>query len=186
MAPDELSLSELEARIRAELQRATAQKDHEWRNLSLATRDGEGAQVRTVILREVDIAARQLRFFSDARSPKVAQIAAHPQGTVMCWSTRLGWQLRLSVGLSVETDGLAVSSRWAHLKLKPAAQDYMSPLPPGSALEDPLPAVVPERASRHHFAVLTAQVGDIDWLVLHASGQRRARFGKLGASWLQP
>jgi hypothetical protein len=188
MAPSDLSLSELEARIWAELRRAAGDRDHGWRQPCLATRDGDDVRARTVILREVDIAARQLMFFSDARSAKVAQIAAHPRGTLMCWSALLGWQLRLSVTLSVQADGLAVSSRWARLKLKPAAQDYMSPLPPGSALDaatatTPAPIV---RESRHHFAVLTAAVGDIDWLALHPDGHLRAGFGADGAVWLQP
>ncbi len=188
MAPGELSLGELEARIWAELRQASGQKDHGWRHLSLATRDGDGAQVRTVVLREVDIAARQLRFFSDARAPKVAQIVAHPHGTLMGWSASLGWQLRLSVSLSVETEGPAVVSRWARLQSKPAAQDYLSPLPPGSVL-GPTPAPKPppvEREPRAHFALVTAAVGDVDWLALHPNGHRRARFGAHGAAWLQP
>ncbi len=186
MAPADLRLSELEARIWAELQRAAGQKDHGWRTLCLATFDGYAAQARTVILREVDVAARQLMFFCDARSAKVAQIATHPRGSVMCWSAHLSWQLRLAVTLSVQTDGLAVSSRWARLKLKPAARDYMSPLPPGKALDTANAASSIERESRHHFAVLTAAVGDIDWLTLHPDGHLRARFGAEGAAWLQP
>ena len=44
----------------------------------------------------------------------------------------------------------------------------------------------PERASRDHFAVITAQVLSLDWLELHADGHRRAHFGPAGAQWLQP
>jgi len=76
-----------------------------------------------------------------------------------------------------------VSSRWARIKLTPAAQDYISPLPPGS----PLGAVpAPERQSREHFAVLTARVQSIDWLELHAEGHRRASFDATGRRWLAP
>jgi pyridoxamine 5'-phosphate oxidase len=53
-------------------------------------------------------------------------------GTLLAWSERLGWQLRLRVALAVETEGLGVSSRWARLKMSPAAHDYLSPLPPGA------------------------------------------------------
>ena len=86
--------------------------------------------VRSVVIREVDAQARTLMIFTDARSPKVAQIAAQPRATLLAWSGALSWQLRLRVRLDVQTSGLAVSSRWARLKLSPAAQDYQSPLPP--------------------------------------------------------
>jgi len=177
------SLALIESRLWQELQHAAQQPGHEWRTMVLATMDGDEAQARTVILREVDAAARELIFFTDARSAKVAQIQARPVGTLLCWSSRIGWQLRLRVELEVQTSGLQVSSRWARLKLTPAAQDYLSPLPPGSPMAERLQ---PQRASRSHFAVVTAKVLRTDWLELHADGHRRARFGADGATWLQP
>ena len=75
---------------------------------------------------------QHVRFFADARSPKVRQLQAYPQGVLVLWSAELGWQLRLSVHIDVETEGLGVSSRWARLKLSPAANDYLSPLAPGA------------------------------------------------------
>jgi hypothetical protein len=178
------SLAHIEARVWEELARCAADHAHEWRVCTLATLDGHGeADARSVVIREVDVERRELVFFTDARSPKVAQFAAHPRGTLVMWSAALGWQLRLKLGLRVETAGLAVSSRWARLKMKPAAFDYLSPLPPGT----PLPQPQPERGSRGHFAVVTAEVLAIDWLGLRAEGQRRAEFAPpRAARWLQP
>ena len=162
---------------------ATTQRGHGFRLMGLATVAGDAADLRTVVLREVLTDQRTLLFFTDARSPKVAQIQAHPGATLMVWCARLGWQLRLRVQLAVETSGLALSSRWARLSLTPAAQDYMAPLPPGS----PLDRVLPERASRAEFAVVSAQVQAIDWLELHSAGHRRARFDAAGnGQWLTP
>ena len=177
------SLALIEAGLWQELQLAAQQPGHEWRTLVLATVQGSEAQARSVVLREVDAAARELVFFTDARSAKVAQIEAQPIGTLLCWSSRIGWQLRMRVDMQVQTSGLQVSSRWARLKLTPAAQDYLSPLPPGSPVAE---RYAPERASRNHFAVVTAEVLSIDWLELHADGHRRAHFGPDGAQWLQP
>ncbi|MFY9511523.1 MAG: pyridoxamine 5'-phosphate oxidase family protein, partial [Rubrivivax sp.] len=148
----------------------------------LATRDGDGVDARSVVLREVDTAARLLRLYTDARSAKLAQAAVQPQAMLVLWSEQLGWQLRLKVRLQADTEGLAVSSRWAKIKLTPAAQDYLSPLPPGAPLARPLP----ERGSREHFAMLTAEVQSLDWLELHAEGHRRARFDAEGQRWLAP
>jgi hypothetical protein len=177
------SLALVETAIWQELQQAAAQPGHEWRTMALATIEDDAAQARCVVLREVNVAAHELVFFTDARSPKVAQMRARPHGMLLCWSSVLSWQLRLKVALEVETAGLKVSSRWARLKLTPAAQDYLSPLPPGS----PVAArYEPERASRSHFAVVSARVRSTDWLELHADGHRRARFDAGGAHWLQP
>lgn len=178
------TLEGIEARIWEELARCAGDRSHGWRVCTLATLDADGeADARSVVIREVNTDRRELVFFTDARSPKVAQFAARPKGTLVMWSAELGWQLRLKVDLGVETAGLAVSSRWARLKMKPAAFDYLSPLPPGTPLEHP----VPERGSREHFAVVTLQVRAIDWLGLRAEGQRRALFAPPAAPrWLQP
>ncbi|HEX5686700.1 MAG TPA: pyridoxamine 5'-phosphate oxidase family protein [Ideonella sp.] len=177
-------LGALEVQLWAELVAAAHARGHAWRTPVLATAGGAaGVDARVVVLREVDAPARELVFFTDARSPKAAQIDAHPQATMVMWSAELGWQLRLTVHLVLETSGLAVSSRWATLKMTPAAQDYLSPLPPGAPLRAH-PA--PERGSREHFAVVTAQVRVMDWLALDPAGHRRAVFDGHGARWVQP
>ncbi len=134
-----------------------------------------------MVLREVDTAARKLVFYTDERSPKVAQMQAHPHGTLLCWSQPLAgscgcactWRSR---------PGLAVSSRWARMKLSPAAQDYLSPLPPGTPGAE---RYEPERATREPLRGDRRRVLSIDWLELHADGHRRALFGA-GGAWLQP
>ena len=167
-----------------ELDRATREREHGWRTVALATVDSQGcADARSVILREVDATARCLRFYTDARSRKVAQIQAQPLGTLLAWCPRLSWQLRLRVRLRVDTGEQAVRPRWARLRLTPGAQDYVSPLAPGSPLGDGGPAVN-EAAS--HFALVHADVLAMDWLELHADGHRRALFDTDGERWVQP
>jgi hypothetical protein len=175
-------LAAIEAAVWHELGRAvhgrSSHGPHPWRVGVLATREGDGVDARSVVLRELDTATRTLLIYTDARSPKARQIERHPQGTLVLWSAALGWQLRLSLALRLETSGLAVLSRWARLKLTPAAQDYLSPLPPGSALGGPTASpptsTHPTRESREHFAVIAAEVRAIDWLDLDTRGHRRA------------
>jgi hypothetical protein len=176
------TLEAIEARVWAELAAAPHQKQHGWRLAVLATRDGDGADARSIVLRDVEVDARTLVFYTDARSPKVRQFEAHPQATLVLWSQHLGWQLRLRVSLALEASGLAVSSRWARLRMTPAAHDYLSPVAPGSLLDRP----VVERGTREHFAVVTARVDTIDWLELHAEGHRRALFDGSDRRWLVP
>ena len=177
------SLPEIEARCWRELAECVADASHPWRTPVLATVDGERADARIVILREADLEARELVFFTDSRSPKLDQLRAHPAATLVVWSREHGWQLRIAVTLAAFSDGLEASSRWARLKLSPSARDYLSPLPPGAPIDQ---AAVPDRASREFFAVVRAKVEAIDWLELHAEGHRRARFDAAGARWLQP
>ena len=176
-----------------ELARAVGQPDHGWRVMALASaavRDGQAeADVRSVVLRQVQAEARLLVFFTDARSPKVVQLQAQPLASLLLWCPRLGWQLRLRVQVEVQTTGLAVSSAWARMKLKPGAQDYLSPLPPGAPLDDPAaaPPAIPAPEGRNHFALVEAQVQAIDWLELHADGHRRALFDAAGIGrWVTP
>jgi pyridoxamine 5'-phosphate oxidase len=176
------TLEAIEAAVWRELAAAPRDKQHGWRLAVMATVDGDRADARSIVLRDVETHTRSLIFYTDARSPKVQQLEAHPQGTLVLWSSHLGWQLRLRVSLTIEASGLAVSSRWARLKMTPAAHDYLSPLPPGSTVDRPSV----ERGTREHFAVVTATVSAIDWLELHAEGHRRALFDADGPRWLVP
>jgi pyridoxamine 5'-phosphate oxidase len=190
MAPPRLeTLAAIDEEIWRQLQRATHDKHHAWRTTVLATADGDGADARTVILREVDAHQKQLLTFTDDRAGKVAQLLRHPRATMVMWSPSLGWQLRCRVLLSLETTGLAATSRWARIKLTPAAQDYLTRLPPGAPLEPPVDspaAPASEPMQREYFAVVNAQVLAIDWLELHREGHRRAVFDAGGARWVQP
>ena len=182
-------LAAIETAVWHELDQAVRRRDHPWRIGVLATTDGRGVDARCVVLREWHAAQRLLLIYTDARSPKVAQMRAHPEGTLVLWSEALGWQLRLQLALRVETAGLAVSSRWARMKMTPAAHDYLSPLPPGTEVDRPLrpgDTGVPPREDRESFAVISAEVRATDWLELHARGHRRARFDAQGARWLAP
>jgi hypothetical protein len=179
------SLEAIESRVWHELALATHDKAHVWRYPVLATVDGDSADARTVILREADARQRQLIFYTDQRASKVAQLLQHSRGTVVMWSPALGWQLRCRVRLGLQTSGIAATSRWANIRLSRGAQDYLSPLPPGTPLEQACDG--PPLATGHpYFAVIEAEVMALDWLELHPQGHRRAVFDENGARWLQP
>lgn len=178
------TLAEIEASVWQELRRATVDRHHEWRTPVLATVDDGLPDARTVVLREADAEGRTVEVYTDARARKLAQLIAQPQATLVCWSKRLGWQLRLRVQVTPHTEGMAVTSRWARVKLSPSAGDYLSAQAPGAPLQDR--GSLPPAGDRAHFAVLEAQVLAIDWLELHRAGHRRARFDADGARWLQP
>ncbi len=183
--------SEIRQRIWQELQRATHDRHHEWRTPVLATVGAGGfPQARTVVLRQVDETQARLYIYTDKRSPKVEEVMAQPAATLVFWSKRLSWQLRVRADMSVQTSGPQVEAAWARVSQSAAAGDYLSAVAPGEALPgDALPAASPgssEIAGAHHLAVLTAQAQEMDWLELAHSGHRRALMRADGWDWLVP
>jgi len=182
-APDRLdSLTAIEAAIWQELQRATHDRHHEWRAPVLASVAADGsADARSVVVREALPEQRLLVFYTDDRSPKLAQLRHEPRATLACWSRRLGWQLRLRTHCRPVADAAVLAARWQRVADSPGAADYLSRLAPGADL-----AGNADHGDRPHFAVVEAEVVAIDWLELHRAGHRRAVFDATGARWLQP
>ena len=96
------TLTEIEAAVWQQLDAAVNDKAHEWRTPVLASVNGDAADARVIVLREVDARQKQLLFYTDERAGKVAQLLNHPRGMVVMWSRALGWQLRCHVRLALE------------------------------------------------------------------------------------
>lgn len=174
---------ELLHRIWTELQRATVDRHHEWRAPVLATTGLDAVpQARTVVLRTADAKALQLAFFTDRRSPKVAELQRVPAAAFVFWSKRLSWQLRVRVTTQVHTDGPLVEAAWARVSQSAAAGDYLASRAPGSNLEP----LAEADAGQHHLAVVTAHIEHMDWLELAREGHRRARVTHGAVAWLVP
>ena len=192
----------IEHEIWQQLLRASVDKHHEWRSLVLVTNglvknrlatnslvvngQDDWPDARTVILRKVDVATKELVFYTDSRSPKVMQLYANPNAMLVCWSRRLNWQLRIKATIIVKTDGDLVKSTWDKVKQSPSASDYLSLQAPGKMLNnlDNLPDQ--SHQTKAHFALLIAQVINIDWLALDRSGHRRASINADGFHQLVP
>jgi hypothetical protein len=187
---------EIRPQIWKELGRASLDRHHEWRTPVLSSTDAEGlADARTVVLRQVDAGAELLTFYTDSRSPKVAQLQAKAPAMLVFWSTRLSWQLRVRVVCSVITSGPEVEALWQRVSQSAAAGDYLSPLPPGAVLpqgsgtanvETASVETAKAPASTHGFALLRAQVLRMDWLALSREGHRRAQLSGNAWEWLTP
>lgn len=172
-----------------ELQRATQDRHHEWRTPVLATVGADGLpQARTVVLRHADAKLCRLQIYTDSRSPKVAELRDKPEASLVFWSKRLSWQLRVRAVASVQCTGPEVDAVWARVNQSAAAGDYLSALAPGDALllTDVASALEDGIQQRHHLAIITAQVKEMDWLELARSGHRRAVFSAESWAWRVP
>jgi pyridoxamine 5'-phosphate oxidase len=182
---------------------AVRQRRDGWHLPVLATIDGEGAPAaRTVVLRAVDRGARSVFCHSDARSPKVAEIARSPLVAWCFYDASRREQVRLRgrarVHRAADEDSLALD-RW-QIATPSSRRCYLAPRAPGETAEQASPNL-PEELRRRlpeegedaaglvNFAVIATQVEVIDWLELHADGHRWARFVWEGAwvgKWVEP
>lgn len=177
---------EIRQRIWVELQRATHDRHHEWRTPVLATIGPDGLpEARTVVLRHAEAGPACIAFYTDHRSPKVAELVATPRASFVFWSKRLSWQLRVRAHVSVQSSGPQVDEAWERMRQSPAAGDYLAAAAPGAPLPD---ASAPPAAagSHHHLAVVVAQVLEMDWLELARTGHRRAVLTDTRFQWRVP
>ena len=184
---------EIQGQIFKELVRAARDRHHAWRTPVLATVGLDGTpNARTVVLRNVRLGESahgtrvanintSLEIYTDGRSHKVHELQHQPHASLAFWSPRLNWQLRIKVHCSVQTEGPYVESLWQTVKQSRAAADYLGLLAPGDPLptQDAAAQATPSQTDdlATHFALLTAQIIEIDWLELGRGHHRRARLG---------
>jgi len=162
--------------IWGELARATSDSTHSWRTPALATADGA---VRTVVLRRVSEARRELVFYTDARSPKVAQLSVVPVVEWLFYNPMNGVQVRARATATVNADNETSEIAWRDV---PDANrlNYCSAQPPGTPLPkhhaEAAPSSPQTEAGYRNFAVVTTQVASFDWLRLAPSGNQRRLF----------
>ena len=157
---------------------------------SVATITQNGAPtIRTVVLRGCDIEAGTLRFHTDRRSGKIAELQQNPQAAMHFYDAQIKIQLRLGVTLDM-LDGDEYTAAWA--ATRPMSREcYQVTQGPGDQLDDPY-AVQFDAAATHdgedHFVPVRARIETIEWLYLAARGHRRALFDTKNdtMSWLVP
>ena len=153
---------------------------------------------RVMVLRKADPAASTLRFHTDARSPKVAELHGKPVA-VLAYHPDENIQLRLMGTARIGRDEPDVDQFW-NQSTTFARRCYLAQQAPGTPLPGPasgLPAwaeglqptedqVAP---ARPNFALLWVGVTGIDWLHLANSGHRRAMFRSVdgwAGEWVAP
>jgi len=156
----------------------------------VATIDSAGEpSARTVVLRGVDTADWYLRFHTDQRSHKAAEIAAHPRVAVLAYHPSAKIQLRLR-GVARPADAATADALWAGVSDSSRAC-YRVALAPGEPITEASDGDATAGDGRAHFWPMEIAVEQVEWLLLAAKGHRRARFirhpdGRIDADWLVP
>lgn len=199
-----LALADLERDSWDKLVSATArpsdsQAESGFRTMTIATNTPEGADARTVVLRQVEPVKRYVWFHTDARADKVIQLEAFPRATLLFWDEKSQTQLRLITETRLHTDDNVADEHWKNLWVG-GRKTYLSEQVPGSEQPEPypgfpvhlgedLPTEADSEAGRKNFAVIECRVLSMEYLHLGRGGQTRALFQYEPArklTWLAP
>ena len=173
------------------LAHGVADRRHPFHTPTLATRGLDGApSLRTVVLRGFDAAAWTLRFHTDRRSAKAAELTADPRAMLHGYDPATQVQLRLAGRATLHHDDALAEAAWAAMPAR-SRLDYAAALQPGARVADPPAAPRDATGARANFLAAVIRVETIDWLLLAPDGHRRARFdrdaaGTCTAYWIAP
>jgi pyridoxamine 5'-phosphate oxidase len=148
---------------------------------------------RVMILREAACETRILRFHTDARSPKIGQIARAPHVSILAYHPEEAIQLRIQGIATTATLSDEAEAAWQSSTLF-ARRCYMSEFAPGTASTDSasglpmwiagkMPTEEQIEPARENFAILRVEVVSIDWLHLANNGHQRALLTFVDNSW---
>ena len=157
---------------------------------------------RIMVLRAAVPDSRRLRFNTDSRASKVADIGLGSAVSVLGYHPDAKVQLRLAGTAVVQSAGSEADAAWAQASLYGQRCYLVGPAPgqavdaPTSGLDPALEGVkpTPEQVApaRAHFAILLVEVQTIEWLYLAHDGHRRATFrwnpdtNRWDGRWLVP
>ncbi|MEO0465360.1 MAG: hypothetical protein AAF216_02360 [Pseudomonadota bacterium] len=158
-----------------------------WPVLSTQALDGGGAS-RIVVLRQFDRDRRELSFWTDNRSDKVAELEAAPIATTLFFDPAKKLQIRAFGPVVVCKHG---SLR--DVAFEKASQgnldDYASLTGPGAPMAAP-ETTTKETDPSAHFVLLTQTISRLDVLELSRNGHLRAMFDWSGEApsktWVTP
>jgi pyridoxamine 5'-phosphate oxidase len=147
---------------------------------------------RIAILRGVDEGAQAIRFHTDLRSEKVAELKADPRCSILVYAPDLKLQARFE-GQAVLNNQDALATRFWQASQVMSRKCYGTSPSPGSQIDDGSAFALPENddeiaAGFANFVAVTLAVEQLEWLYLRSDGHLRGLHDlKLGTErWLVP
>ncbi|WP_321782683.1 pyridoxamine 5'-phosphate oxidase family protein [Paraburkholderia sp. J94] len=150
--------------------------------------------VRTVVLRRVSEADNVIAFYTDLRSPKIAELRRQPRIAMAGVDAVRNVQIRVSGEARIVDDGAALRAAWDASR-EQSLIVYRTVIAPGTPIAQPRDAFDDSLDAAdvgfENFCVVEVRPDAMDWLDLSAAdGHQRARFVRAGnawsASWIAP
>ena len=194
-------LSTVEINCWEMLSTAVSDRKHPMRSIVVGSVSGVMAQIRTVVLRKVEIEKRKIYFHTDIRSSKIEDIQSTGQLSWLAYDQTQRTQIRLC-GATVLHHGNEIAKTQWNLTHHHSRRNYI--LPEGSGkkhsedfkirhdkLSDFSYTLEESEVGFQNFVVVETTVEKLDWYYAHHTGNRRAGFtyenGLLKhADWLTP
>jgi hypothetical protein len=166
----------------------------------LGTTGKYGCNLRTVILRRVILPDRILVCHTDARSTKVQEIMNFPKVSWLFYDPKSKVQLRIFGQAELHNDDQFADEQWIDTRVT-SRLNYCTTDPPGTPIDKPssglpdflrdkIPAFLESERGRENFMAIACRIDSIDWLILRALGNLRARFdwhgNRVRSTWLVP
>lgn len=173
---DPVLLSSLRAEAEGALEEGVRNRKSPWRCLSLATvgRDGD-PELRNMVLRGFDPTDRKLRFHTDVRSAKWAQLEQRPIVSVLGYDQARQLQIRLRGVATCHHNDATAQAAWDKSHLMSRAC-YAAAHDPGTPVDGPPSAPAYCETGAQHFGALVARYAEMEVLKLSSGGHLRARF----------
>ena len=172
------------------LERGVKDRKSAFHTPSIATMAANGSPtIRTIVLRGCATAEKTLRFHTDTRSGKIAELQENPLAAMHFYDAGAKIQLRLAVRLEM-LSGAAFDDAWT--ATRPMSREcYQVTQSPGSQIAEPYNVTFDAALTQDgeaHFVPVAAHVLRMEWLYLAARGHRRALFDFENdtQSWLVP
>jgi pyridoxamine 5'-phosphate oxidase len=162
------------------LQRAVKDRRSPLHTPTIATMGQNGwPRARTVVLRHVDASGRILRFHSDRRGDKIAELTQNPRISLHGYDLQHKFQIRIEGNATIHRDDEVAELAW-HTSQPMSRVCYTVSPPQGRViasgdaftLSDDRTDLTPGRDA---FCAVLIHFDRLEWLWLAASGHRRAR-----------
>jgi hypothetical protein len=197
----EMDLITVESNCWQILSSAVSDRKHPMRSMVVGSVSGSMAQIRTVVLRKVEIETKRIYFHTDIRSNKIEDIKLTGQLSWLAYDQTLRTQIRLC-GATVLHHGDDIAKVQWNLTHHHSRRNYLLPEGPGKnetedfkivkdKLSDFSYTLEESEAGFQNFVVVETSVEKLDWYYAHHTGNKRAAFtyekGMLiHADWLTP
>ena len=174
---------------------------HPFHNPVVGNKGLSGISLRTVVLRKVDVAKKQLSFHTDIRSGKWKELNIDNELSWLFYSATDRLQIRVQGKAILHSTDEIANKAWATSTMSsrkvycgnegPSTVSAMPSSGLSSYLDNNDPSIEESEIGRKNFGIITTQVHCMEWLWLNSKGHRRARFvydsnNDFKATWLIP
>lgn len=166
----------------------------------LGTINGDFPELRTVVIRKINAAQKEIRFHTDIRSPKAKLLQDNPRISWLFYSEKNRMQYRMKGIATLNYKNEKTLEAWQCTSLN-SRKCYLTTIAPGAEIHSPTESFPLWSQANHcgieeteiaysNFTVVETKIQEIDWLYLNHAGHRRVHINYaqdgFKAQWINP